>query len=490
MPKVFMAPRTQNYGNGADRVSSNTLGICCLKRHSKLLKELTAQVDLGRYRIIPQGLRQMSSESVYRKYLLANNDLQNNLRSIAVVGLIPQSLDWEFYVHDEDKCYRMEDLFIKRFHFYSIEKTHNTDITGQVLCVVTNDNYEVAREALAKFLERNFLEHDNATGYDAYFDRAGPKLASAPPTGGVIQQCVDILIAEIDEVEADGVKLRDKPAAWQGATTHIHFDLEDDEAFPAMTATKKTVQPTTIPDSQSATQTARSSTSKGGMSTGMSTDMSTIVSEMQTMISQQSKMMELFMQQQTETMKQQQAVTTQQISSLISLVSQMIPQQHQPPPMYYPSPPPSRPPPPAMANGMTFSSPSHMVQEGYTEPRIAPQPKSPPISTFKQGGKVMDIETPESIKTPANEITPSAANNPELHRKTTDDTRYTLPNPPKRPNPNSTRGPKRSEHPSTTPPRPNPGRSSYSTPERLLPPPATLPLPSSPPDPGLAKKLE
>jgi hypothetical protein len=100
---------------------------------------------------------------------------------------------------------------------------------------------------------------------------------------------VDILIAEIDEVEADGVKLRDKPAAWQGATTHIHFDLEDDEAFPAMTATKKTVQPTTIPDSQSATQTARSSTSKGGMSTGMSTDMSTIISEMQTMILQQSK---------------------------------------------------------------------------------------------------------------------------------------------------------------------------------------------------------
>ena len=299
-----------------------------------------------------------------------------------------------------------------------------------MLCVVTNDNYEQARDALAKFLELSFLEHDKAIGYDAYFDMPGPKLASAAPTGGVIQQCVDIPIAEIGEVEADGVKLWDKPTAWQGATTRIYFDLEDDKAFPSMTATKKTVQPTTVPDSQSATQTACSSTSKGGMSTDMSTNMSTIVSEMQTMISQQSKMMELFMQQQTKSMKQQQAVTTQQISSLISLVLQMIPQQHQQPPMYYPSPPPPQPPP----NGMTFSQPSHMVlsQEGYMESPVAmtPQPKSPPLSTFKNAGKVMDVETPESIKTPINEITPSAVDNSKPHRTTTDDTRYSLPNPP------------------------------------------------------------
>jgi hypothetical protein len=76
LPKIFVSPRTQNYGNGTLRVSSNTLGICCIKRHTKLLKELTAQVNMGsRYRIIPQGLRQMASESVYRKYLIANNDL-------------------------------------------------------------------------------------------------------------------------------------------------------------------------------------------------------------------------------------------------------------------------------------------------------------------------------------------------------------------------------------------------------------------------------
>jgi hypothetical protein len=491
MPKVFVAPRTQNYGNGSARVSSNTLGICCLKRHAKLLKELAAQVDLGnRYRIIPQGLRQMSSETVYRKYLLANNDLQNNLRSIAVIGLIPQALDWEFYVHDEDKSYRMEDLFTERFLFYSIEKTHNTDITGRFLCVVSNDNYEVARDALTKFLETNFLQHDKAEGYESYFDTPGPKLASAPPTGGVIQHCVDRLIAEIDAVEADGVKLRDKPSvAWQGAATHFHFDL-DDETFPAMPESKQPSQPTAIPDTQSAAPTARSSTSKGGTSTGMSTDMSTIVSEMQTMISQQSKMMEMFMQQQTETMKQQQAVTTQQISSLISLVSQMIPQQHQQPPMYYPSPPP-RHPPTGMPNGMIFSQPPHMAPSNSGYIPMEHQPTSPPISTFQKAGKVMDVETPESIRTPVNTITPSApstAVNDLIHRKTTEDSRFTLPNPPKRPNPNSPRGPKRSEHPSATPPRPNPARTSFSTPERPMPPPDTLPLPPSTLDPGLAKK--
>jgi hypothetical protein len=126
-------------------------------------------------------------------------------------------------------------------------------------------------------LADNFLEHHKAKSYDAYFDMPGLKLASAPPTGVVIQQCVNRLIAEIDAVESDGHKLRDKPAAWQGATTHIHFDLEDDENFPSMPATKKIVQPTTIPDNQPTAPTAHSSTSKGGTSAGMSTDMSTIV---------------------------------------------------------------------------------------------------------------------------------------------------------------------------------------------------------------------
>jgi hypothetical protein len=476
MPKIFVAPRNQNYGNGAARVSSNTLGICCLKRHAKLLKELTAQVNLGNpYRIIPQGLRQMSSEKVYRKCLIANNDLQNQLRSIAVVGIIPQAMEWDFYVEETDTSYQMKDLFTQVFLFYSVEKTLNTDNTGRFLFVVTNEFYDAARTALTKFLETNFLDHENAVGYDAYFDIPGPKLASAPPPGGVIQQCVDRLIAEMDDVESDGVQLRDRtePKAWQGTTTHIHFDLDDDEAFPAMDKSKQATQPATIPDTQSAAPTARSSTSKGGMSTGMSTDMSTIVSDMQTMISTQSKMMEMFMQQQTEQMQQQQAVTTQQISSLISLVSQMIPTHSQhPPPMYYPSPPPP--------TGMTFSTPSHMSSQ---------HPESPTLSTLRPAGKVSNVETPEQLKAPVNEVTPGIVGHHTIHPRTTDDTRFTLPNGPKRPNPNSPRGPKRSEHPSSTPPRPNPGRTSYSTPERPLPTPVIRPMP--PPDPGLlAKKFE
>jgi hypothetical protein len=131
-------------------------------------------------------------------------------------------------------------------------------------------------------------------------------------------QCVDWLIAEIDVVEADCIKLCDQPKSWQGATTQIHFDLDDDEAFPSMATMKQMEQPATIPDSQSA---APAGWSKGGMSM--------IISEMQTMISAQSKMMEMFMQQQTEQMKWEQAVMTQQISHLISLVSQMIPTNNQ-----------------------------------------------------------------------------------------------------------------------------------------------------------------
>lgn len=518
LPKIFVSPRTQNYGNGNLRVSSNTLGICCIKRHAKLLKELTAEVNMGgRYRIIPQGLRQMASESVYRKFLIANNDLQNNLRSIAVIGLIPQAMDWEFYVESEDDTFTMRKLFTEIFGFYSVEKTHNTDITGRFLFVVTNDNYVSARQHLTLFLENNFLGHDNAVGYDAYFDMPGPKLASAPPPGGCIQQCVDRLVAELDETEATGGALQDKPKAWQSTTTHIHFDLDDVETFPDLND-KPTVTP---PSGAQSIAPTRSMASKSGVSTaGASTDMSTIVSEMQTMVSAQSQLMDTFMKQQAEQFKQQQAITTQEISSLITLVTQLIPTNRSdfppPPQMYYPqyssphypgtysNPMPhpksptssasdsieddtsthskvttAKPPPPTMTNGLIFSRPGHMAR-----------PKSPTLSTLRPAGKVMDIETPERrTKVNANTITPNAAGQ-ILPPPASDDTRFILPNAPKKPNPNSPRGPKRSEHPSETPPRPNPGRSSYSTPERLPPPPAERPLPPPAPDPGLAKKLE
>jgi hypothetical protein len=59
--------------------------------------------------------------------------------------------------------------------------------------------------------------------------------------------------------------------------------------------------------------------------------MSTVVSDMQTMITAQSKMMDDFMKQQSEQFKQQQAITAQQISSLINLVSRMIPTNQSPP---------------------------------------------------------------------------------------------------------------------------------------------------------------
>jgi hypothetical protein len=90
----------------------------------------------------------MSSKFVYHEYLLANNDLQNNLHTITGVGLIPHEMDWGFYIQYADKTYRMKEIFTKAFLFYSIKKTHNTDITGHFLFVIANEHYEAAREAL------------------------------------------------------------------------------------------------------------------------------------------------------------------------------------------------------------------------------------------------------------------------------------------------------------------------------------------------------
>jgi hypothetical protein len=89
---------------------------------------------------------------------------------------------------------------------------------------------------------------------------------------------------------------------------------------------------------------------------------------------------------------------------------------------------PAKPPPPRMANGLVLSQPWHMA---------LPQPKSTPVSTLKNAGKVMDVETPEHLtKAHANTITPNIAGEPRLCQcPTSNDTQFVLPNAAKEPNP-------------------------------------------------------
>jgi hypothetical protein len=183
----------------------------------------------------------MVSEQIYKKYLIANNNLKNELHAIAVIRLIQQALGWEYYLSDqEDRMTNMLDLFLNKFLFYSVKKTLNTDISSWFLFVVSNLNYSEAREYLTNFFANSFLSHEKAACCEYYFHIPGPKLASTPPPGGVIQHCIYKLVAELLEQEVLTGPLSDKPKeVWQTRTAHIHLDLDNNEEFPAMETNAK-----------------------------------------------------------------------------------------------------------------------------------------------------------------------------------------------------------------------------------------------------------
>jgi hypothetical protein len=111
----------------------------------------------------------------------------------------------------------------------------------------------------------------------------GPKPVSAPLPGGVIQQCIDKLGAELSEQEAHSGPLQDKPQrVWQKITAHIHFDLNDNKEFPLMETTKKAATQTNATTMAQLVAPSRSVASKKVAFTNVS--MSTIVSNMHTMI--------------------------------------------------------------------------------------------------------------------------------------------------------------------------------------------------------------
>jgi hypothetical protein len=395
LPRFFVQTRTIHCGSAPNKVSTTTLSLTCVKIFSRMMKEIASTIQESPdtpYIIIPTGFTQIADVTSYKQAMISNNDIQNSVQGISMIGLDPQWLDYEITCNDNEtltlQSYLTQGPFIA-----TMEPTQYSDSHGRFIFIVYKNQFQKAREFLSTFCATDFYDiiPDEQERHD-YRARIGslPHLYEAAPLGGAVKSRIDSIVASLGKIKTTtGSAPPSSTAAWSNKSRpKFVFSIEDAEAFPDLSEKTKEKSNTTATsvtthgsDGDNITGNHLNSSSKSLASTDISTVVSEMKSfmtettrEMRSMMSQQSENNQKMMTQQAETtqkmmsdmMRQNQAANTQMISTIMESMTKMItasgPPQYthpMPPQHYYPSHPQGF---PTMGSGHPPTRPSQPLQ--------------------------------------------------------------------------------------------------------------------------------
>jgi hypothetical protein len=323
IPPIFLSSRTLSHGNEGSRVSTQAVAISSIRAYALIIKDLVSQIPASQldYRVIPVGFHLYAGAEAYKKYLVANNDAQNNHRGIAVIGLKPACFDW--IIQDKDGAEgSLRELFQSSPLFVSIEATNNSESKGRYLFVVQDANYDAAKTWLVDFMKNWFPKFSQALNYGENYGHL-PRLSHMAPTGGAVQKCVDQLILDLTQAESGGTLPTTMPDAWKSPKhTKFVFSLADPTQFPT---------PNNNSQPASVTPPALDSQSLAAPRSVTSTDLSTVISSFETIMSRQSTLLtEIFKKQQEQQTRRDQELEANQkrrddrldsiLATLVSLI--------------------------------------------------------------------------------------------------------------------------------------------------------------------------
>ena len=405
LPYLYVHSRTMNMGQGTGRVTTTAMTVTCRVDRCNLMKELLSDMDdedLG-YDFLPSGFLQLHGVEAYKKWMIINNDYQNDVLAIAVLGFFDDLLNREVAVDGDTSTIPVSQFLVSDTSILSLERTQTSDKDGRWLFLVKKTAYQQARLIIEEFCTETFptlYSDDVMEQHDAkveYSKQHGglPRITEGTPVGGSVSIRSSIMFEKLKATEASqGNKTPDSKISWAQRTAP-RLIFEKNSNFPLLSKTppKSTLvaasPTTTATDTQSATGsvTSLSTAAAGQMSTQMSQsqDASTIVSEMRSIFSEQSKNFERILERQDRMAQEQSdknmAFMEKMFTSIVAVCKPTplpaqpyyqhpyyAPQAYGPPHQYHPGPPMQQPPlpfsPPAdttdLYSGLTDAALQHL----------------------------------------------------------------------------------------------------------------------------------
>ena len=310
LPTLFLNPRMQNFGIAPSRVSTNAVTISCVKSRARLMKDLLSLVpdaDMP-YIFIPMGTATILSVEEYKKFIVLNNDRQNELQGITVEGFSKYLFSCTLCC-DNGAEMTVEKFFLDQTSIVSIQETNKTSEVGRFIFVVKKSQYQDAKVIIEKFCTVTFdIIYLDQTDKDDYRVSVGslPHLFDTAPAGGAVSNHISRLGAILKQEEASrGKSFPTAAGTWaQKVSPRLVFDQNVN--FPKPSKTNKTTTSEQLTSAQNSVSTTNSTSTiahNGGVSTSrtvISQDVSSVLTEMRSFVTSQTAQMEKMIERQDQ----------------------------------------------------------------------------------------------------------------------------------------------------------------------------------------------
>jgi hypothetical protein len=253
------------------------------------------------YEFVESGHAAMNNHIKYKNVLMANNDFQNSVQGISIIGL-PRSAMYLSYTRNTSTK-ELQDWFLAHSGVEYVEPTAETDSEGRWIIIVLRDEFENAKHWIEDILNLvpSLMTDDECTHFKSHYQIFPPCLYTKAPLGGKIQQGSEESYDRImNNLSRYSNNSSSKPAGKKSGTTwskpkRYFFDANP-ASFPALPSKDNSSRTTAKEhvESGSATSTTRTSPTKAAQ-TLASNDIDTIVSRFETVVSQYNDTLERLM---------------------------------------------------------------------------------------------------------------------------------------------------------------------------------------------------
>lgn len=132
LPKVSVWNQQIPWGFGKDRVLSDCVCLCAIRPVCVLMKHIISeQRHLFPYEFIESGHAAMTNHLKYREVLVANNDFQNAVQGISIIGLPRQATRLTYTRGNHNKT--IKEWLIDHTGIEQLEPTNETDTEGRTM---------------------------------------------------------------------------------------------------------------------------------------------------------------------------------------------------------------------------------------------------------------------------------------------------------------------------------------------------------------------
>jgi hypothetical protein len=194
-------------------------------------------------------LATMENPHVYQKYIILNNDRQNEVQGIMVKGFSNELLTRRTD-QTNNKSYTVSDYLTSHRAIISIQETHQTTDYGKYMFIVSKSLFQEARKIINDLCENKFhriyITQEQRDAYRVSY-KALPHIANGPTAGGAAANHGAHLVAMMAEEEKKNGKAFSSinNDTWASkASMHLTFDKNSRHPI-AKQAARTTVSNTT-----------------------------------------------------------------------------------------------------------------------------------------------------------------------------------------------------------------------------------------------------